>query len=142
MATPKSDNTRIWDALGKTDPAHTKQFTRAGGFKGTAIKPMWANTQMTEFFGPCGVGWGMEEPVFNVVPALDEIMVFCTVGLWYVQSARSQTVYGVGGDKVVVKQSSGLRTDDEAFKKAYTDALGNAMKFIGVGADVQEWPVR
>ena len=63
-------------------------------------------------------------------------MVFCTVGLWYVQSARSQTVYGVGGDKVVVKQSSGLRTDDEAFKKAYTDALGNAMKFIGVGADV------
>jgi hypothetical protein len=127
---------RLWSALGKTDPAHTKQFTRAGGFKGTAIKPMWANQRMTEFFGPCGIGWGMGEPQFNVVPALDELLVFCTVSLWYLDSGQRQAVYGVGGDKVVVKQSSGLRTDDEAFKKAYTDALGNAMKFVGVAADV------
>ena len=28
------------------------------------------------------------------------------------------------------------QSDDEAFKKAYTDALSNAMKFIGVAADV------
>ena len=51
------------------------QFTRAGGFKGTAIKPMWANKQMTEFFGPCGIGWGMTEPHFEVQATGDEIMV-------------------------------------------------------------------
>ena len=32
--------------------------------------------------------------------------------------------------------SSGLRTDDEAFKKAFTDAIGNAMKHLGMSADV------
>ena len=79
-----NENLRIWNELGRTDPAQTKQFTRAGGFKGTAIRPMWANKQMTEFFGPCGVGWGMAEPQFNVVPALDELMVFCTVQLYLV----------------------------------------------------------
>lgn len=132
-------NTRIWEVLGKTDPKHTKYFKRSGGFSGTAIKPMWANQRMTEFFGPCGTGWGSTEPQFQIVPADKEIMVYCTVGLWYLEAgsaARSEIVYGVGGDKVLKSQTSGLRADDEAFKMAYTDALGNAMKFIGVAADI------
>lgn len=131
------DNLRIWDALGKTDPSHTKQFKRSGGFSGTAIKPMWANKRMTEFFGPCGVGWGQTEPVFQLVPAEDEIMVYCTVGVWYLANGeRTLPVYGVGGDKVLIRGKEGTRSSDEAFKAAYTDAIGNATKFIGVGADI------
>ncbi len=130
-------NTHLWDLLGKTDPAHTKQFTRSGGFKGTAIKPMWCNLRMTEVFGACGTGWGMTEPQFQTRDAGEELMVFCTVGLWYIESGeKSQPVYGVGGDKYLIKGRDGSRTSDEAFKAAYTDALGNAMKFIGVAADV------
>lgn len=132
----KPANLRIWDALGKTDPAHTKQFQRSGGFKGTAVKPMWCNLRMTELFGPCGIGWGPDKPSYEVVPAEDEILVYCTVGLWYIEDGVKAQVYGVGGDKVLVKQSAGNRSSDEAFKAAYTDALGNAMKFIGVAADV------
>jgi hypothetical protein len=136
-ALARPDNLRIWEALGKTDPSATKQFQRAGGFRGTAIRPMWSNKRMTEYFGPCGIGWGQTEPQFQVIPADGEIMVYCTVGVWYVDGGEKRgPVYGVGGDKVVVKQKDGLRTDDEAFKKAYTDAVGNATKFIGVGADV------
>ena len=131
-------NMRYWDVLGKTDPKETKQFTRSGGFKGTAIKPMWANKRMTEQFGPAGSGWGSDRPEFHVVPAGDEIMVYCNVALWYKENDNTAPsyVHGVGGDKVVVKTKNGLQSDDEAFKKAYTDALSNAMKFIGVGADV------
>ena len=132
----ETDNMRLWSALGKTDPAHTKQFTRSGGFKGTAIKPMWANKQMTEHFGPCGIGWGPDKPEYQIVPAADETLVFCTVGLWYIDGDNRAQVYGVGGDKVVIKGKDGLRTSDEAFKAAYTDAISNAMKFIGVAADV------
>lgn len=127
-------NTELWDKLGKTDPAHTKTFKRAGGFSGTAIKPMFSYRRMTEEFGPCGVGWGVGEPSFQVVPAGEEILVFCTVSVWHGDPSR--IVYGVGGDKVVVKQSSGSRSDDEAFKKAFTDAVTNGLKLIGVGADV------
>lgn len=139
-----NDNLRLWDKLGRTDPSQTKPFTRSGGFKGNAIKPMWSFRRMTEEFGPVGLGWGVNEPSFQVVSGSDgEILVYCTVSVWYGEGKGDDErncihtpVFGVGGDKVVVKQSSGLRSDDEAFKKAYTDAIGNALKLIGVGADV------
>lgn len=130
-----SDNLVLWEKLGKTDPAHTKGFTRGGGFKGTAIKPMWSYKRMTEEFGPCGTGWGIGQPSFQVVPGPEgEVLVFCTASIWY--GEEKHTVYGVGGDKAVGKNKYGLQTDDEAFKKAFTDAITNALKMIGVGADV------
>src|SRR5690606_10433830 len=117
-----------------TDPSQTKQFKRSGGFSGTAIKPMWAYKRMTEEFGPCGIGWGVGEPSFQVVGGPEgEVLVFCTVSIWY---GEHHTVFGVGGDKVVGKNKYGLASDDEAFKKAFTDAVTNALKLIGVGADV------
>ena len=45
-------------------------------------------------------------------------------------------MYGVGGDSVLTPRNGGPFADDEAFKKAYTDAMSNAMKQIGMGADV------
>jgi len=131
-------NLDLWNKLGRTDPAHTKGFKRAGGFGGTAIKPIYTEQKMTEEFGPCGTGWGFSEPVFQTVPASEgQIAVYCWLSLWYVlDGKKSEPVFGVGGDMVVVKQSAGLRTDDEAFKKAFTDAIGNAMKHIGMSADV------
>jgi len=136
MDAQRETNLRIWSVLGKTDPAHTKQFSRAGGFKGTAIKPIWIAQRLTEQFGPCGEGWGFEKPEFQLVPTGDEIMVYCTVTAWYLDDKRQHFIYGVGGDKVLAKRQSGGFSDDEAFKKAFTDALGNAFKFVGVGADV------
>lgn len=128
-------NTDLWDRLGKTDPKHTKPFQRSGGFKGTSIKPIWSYRKMTEEFGPCGKGWGINEPSFQVVPGPEgEQLVYCTVSIWH--GSRDQIVFGVGGDKAVVKQSGGIRSDDEAFKKAFTDGITNALKLIGVGADV------
>lgn len=138
-----TDNTRYWDKLGKTDPTHTKAFKRGGGFTGTAIKPMWSYKRMTEEFGPCGEGWGVGEPSFQVVPGENkEVLVYCTASIWYTDP--SNVVYGVGGDKVVTyikaneqfKRPERWESDDEAFKKAYTDAITNALKMIGVGADV------
>lgn len=128
-------NTALWDKLGKTDPAHTKSFKRSGGFSGTAIKPMWAYKRMTEEFGACGEGWGINQPSFQVVPGTDgEVLVYCTVSVWH--RDRANIVFGVGGDKVIGKNKYGLASDDEAFKKAFTDGITNALKLIGVGADV------
>ena len=133
---PSADNLRIWNALSKTDPKHTKSFSRAGGFKGTAIKPVWITQRLTELFGPCGAGWGFERPDFQLVPTASDTLVYCTATAWYMDGGRQYFVYGVGGDKVVAQRSNGPFCDDEAFKKAFTDALGNAFKFVGVGADV------
>lgn len=127
-------NTAIWDALGKTDPKHTKPFNRAGGFKGTALKPIWIMKRLTEQFGAAGVGWGVGKPEFTVVPCEGEVLVYCTVSAWH--GSRDNLLWGVGGDKVQAKRSSGAFCDDEAFKKAFTDAVNNAFKSIGVGADI------
>lgn len=134
--------TRYWDQLGKTDPAHTKGFSRAGGFKGTALKPIWIIKRLTETFGPVGEGWGMGKPDFQVVHGQDgEVLVYCTVECWHRDqgdpTGPMHFYFGVGGDKVATKRKSGdTFYDDEAFKKAYTDAVNNGFKFLGVGADV------
>lgn len=144
-AEPQSDNLAIWRALGKTDPAHTKGFKRAGGFTGTAIKPIWIVKMLTEQFGPCGKGWGIDPPSYQLVPGENrELLVYCTVTGWYVEEGERCQVVGVGGDKAITyikaneqyNRPERWENDDEAFKKAFTDAVGNAFKFLGVGADV------
>jgi hypothetical protein len=123
-------NTEIWDRLARPDKKALKGFQRSGGFKGTAINPMYTLHTMTETFGPCGTGWGMHQPEFQVVGS----NVYCTVGVWYGQSDKLEyqrgIVWGVGGEALTG------RGDDEAFKKAYTDALGNALKHLGANADI------
>jgi hypothetical protein len=54
-------NLELWERLFPTDPSQTKTFRRAGGFSGTAIKPMWMVMRATEEFGPIGQGWGWTE---------------------------------------------------------------------------------
>jgi hypothetical protein len=143
-----TSNLDLWDKVRRVPEEHLKAFKRSGGFAGTAIKPMWGIKTMTEQFGPCGLGWGIEKPEFQIVDSGNEKLVFCTVCVWYGSSIDmkgslgepiklpASKVYGVGGDKVLAQFSSGLKPDDEAFKKAFTDAIGNALKFIGVAADI------
>lgn len=121
--------TEIWDKLSRPDPKALKPFQRSGGFRGTAINPMHTLHTVTEAFGPCGTGWGMTKPEFQIVGT----NVYCTVGVWIWDEKHSDTsdpVWGVGGEALTG------RGDDEAFKKAYTDALGNALKHLGANADI------
>ena len=141
-----TDNLALWNTLGRTDPAQTKKFKRGGGFSGTAIKPVYTEQKMTETFGPVGIGWGFSQPQFQIVPGDNkEVMVFCWLTLWYVHDGqRSGDIPGVGGDKIIThikaneqySRPERWENDDEAFKKAFTDALGNAMKHLGMSADV------
>jgi len=139
----RSANMRVWNALAKTDPTQTKTFKRAGGFSGTAVKPMWVIKRLTEQFGACGEGWGIGQPTFQTVEGDNrEVLVYCTVTCWH--GSPDNVLYGVGGDKVVThikaneqyKRPERWENDDEAFKKAFTDAVNNAFKFVGVAADI------
>ena len=137
-----ANNTRIWDVLFKTDPVHTKQFSRAGGFKGTAISPMWAVQRMTELFGPIGDGWGVEVRKTEVIqsPHTPEALVFCLVAVWYRESPKEDLKYvgpQWGGDRVFSTRKDGsIVADDEAFKKAATDGMSKCLSYLGLGADV------
>lgn len=128
------ENTKYWTAFKTVPKDHVKPFQQSGGFKGTAIKPMWQFLRMTEEFGPCGTGWGIHEPKFDVQAAGNEILVFCTATVWY--GPERAVLVGVGGDKILAQQKSGPRMDDNAYKKAFTDAITNALKMLGMAADV------
>ena len=140
QTTADHDPTRFWGELGKTDPERTKKFNRPGGFQGTDINPQYRWQKLTEQFGPAGVAWGSCDEHIWTQPLEDgQVMVFVRLRLWYEDPAtgsQGATPFGCGGDFIVKKGRQGLMADDEGYKKAYTDALGNAARFLGLGADV------
>lgn len=106
----------------------------------TDINPMWRIQKLTEMFGPAGIGWYVEVVKQEVVdgPSGDK-MAFMDVNLYVRENGEgewSMPIFGTGGSSLVAKESSGLRSDDDAWKKTYTDALSVACKALGIGADV------
>lgn len=126
----------------KTPPTNALRKIEIGTLKGkTNIDPQWRIQVMTETFGLCGVGWK-----FNVLDTKVEQcpegqrLVYMQISL-QVKSAEgewSEPIYAYGGDMIVEKNKNGLVPNDEAYKMCLTDALGNAMRYLGVAADVYQ----
>lgn len=120
-------------------PDNAKKPITGGRLNGmTDINPMWRIKTLTEQFGVCGIGWKpeivrtwLDNGANGEISANVEIKLYVKVdGQW------SDPIPGVGGSMLVSKEKSGLYTDDECYKKAYTDALSVACKALGIGADV------
>jgi hypothetical protein len=126
----------------KSVPGNAKKIITGGRLKGfTDISPIWRIKTLTEAFGPCGIGWNIRVIDKREVPGANkgEVAVFVDIELTYRETPDgewSQPIFGTGGSMLVVSEEKGLRLDDEAYKKAYTDAISVACKMLGVGADV------
>ena len=132
------DNLRIYNQCREVPPEAQKAIT-GGRLKGmTDINPMWRIKKLTEMFGPCGIGWYYTQPEYQFVPGNDgEVACIAQTSLVYRDdNGWSQPIPGSGGAMYVAKETKGLYTDDEAPKKALTDALSVACKALGIGADV------
>lgn len=128
----------IWDKL-KTPPPWALKKITGGRLNGkTDINPQWRYQAMTEVFGPCGIGWKYEiVDRWTEEAAEGQRLVFAAVNLYIKHDGQwSDPIPGVGGDMSLVKEKSGIHVNDEAYKMATTDALGNALKMIGVAATV------
>ena len=132
-------NMRIYDAVRAVPPEAIKPIA-AGRLKGKSdINPMWRIKVLTEQFGPCGDGWYTEGVRYwTIVQEKSlEMAVFCELQLHTKgENGWSAPIYGIGGNTVIAAEKNGLYLDDEAYKKAYTDALSVACKALGIGADV------
>lgn len=142
------DNLALWNAFEKTDPAHTREFTR-GGFTGTAVDPMYIVKRLTEKFGPCGVGWRLDvlsEQVYDGEPLFDQ--QGNVVGFSKVHTVLGELLYKYNGEWVKTSPQFGQTilagqrnngrffTDEEAPKKSVTDCLSKCASFLGVSADI------
>lgn len=140
------NNTALWQAVEKTDPAFTKQFSRGGGFKGTATNATYLARKATEQFGPCGLGWGMsviDEQIIDGAPFLVEGVVVghekihkVRAKLWYVQDGKRGEVEQFGQTQIVGKNKNGYYTDEEAPKKSLTDCMSKCLSLLGFSADI------
>jgi len=132
------DKMEIWEKVKQPPKAALKQIT-GGRLKGkTNIDPQWRYQIMTEIFGVCGFGWKYEITYKWTETGSDgQIFAFVDINLLIrVEEEWSDPIPASGGAMLVEKESSGLHSNDEAFKMAITDALGTAMKMLGVAADI------
>ena len=133
-----SDNMRLWEAVRKP-PKEALRKIEAGRLKGkTDINPQWRIKTLTEQFGPCGIGWKYTIKSERLEPGADgEVSAFVDIDLYIkVNGEWSEAIPGTGGAMFVSKERSGLYTDDEALKKALTDAISVSCKALGVAADI------
>ena len=135
-----SDNLHIYKQVSSVPEDAQKPFESSWGKKLTEINGMWRIQKLTELFGPCGEGWFTEVTHQERVDFPNgEVCVFTDINLYLKDTKTgrwSKPIRGTGGNRLVLKNADGLFIDDEAYKKAYTDALGIACKALGFGADI------
>lgn len=135
----ENKNLELYEKYRKVPQEALKAFDN-GSFKGTDINTMWRIKCLTEEFGPCGVGW-YPEPVrfWTEQGANGEVLCFSEIKLYIKYNGEwSKGIPATGGSKLVsfIKSRGELKSSDEGYKMAFTDALGVACKYLGFGADV------
>ena len=139
-------NLSIYERV-RSVPKEAKKEIEAGRLKGkNDINPMWRIKKLTEEFGPAGFGWYTEiVRTWTEASESGEMAVFVDIHLFVKKDGEwSKPIYGNGGNRLVAnekKYENGQQVyipylDDDAYKKAYTDAISVAAKALGIGADV------
>ena len=141
-----NSNLSIYESVREV-PKEAKKGIEAGRLKGKHdINPMWRIKKLTEVFGPAGFGWYTEiVRTWTEASECGEMAVFVDINLFVKKDGEwSRPIFGNGGNKLIAnekKYENGQTVyipylDDDAYKKAYTDAISVAAKALGVGADV------
>ena len=119
---------QIWDKLKKTDPKYTKPFGKFGK-ELTTVDPQYQIQMMTSMFGPVGKGWK-----YTVEYKYLDGLVFAEVSIKYYLDSKWYEYGPVCSVQNLSKKNGSL--DDEAPKKAMTDAMTKAFSHLGMSADV------
>ena len=119
-----TENRNIWDQMKETDPRFTKRVNKGFG-EITTIDPQWQIMRMTEMFGPVGKGWNYKVN-YNYTDQLVFAEVSVSTGVNYFGPVCSV--------QKLFRKTGAL--DDEAPKKAMTDALTKAFSHLGLCSDI------
>lgn len=130
-------NLDLWSSVEKTDPSFTKQFSRTGGFRGTATNATYLAKRATETFGPMGIGWGINVIGEEMMQGAGDTKIHKVhARLWYILDGKRGEIESFGQTEFVGKNKYGPFTDEEAPKKSLTDAMTKALSLLGFAADI------
>jgi hypothetical protein len=135
--TDANPNMALWQRVCVTDPKAVKAIT-GKQYQGNSPKPYWIVQQLTQEFGPCGIGWGFS--ILNErMERLSEtdILHVAVVQFWFILGAQRGELQQIGQTKAVyAKKDGGLMVDEDAPKKSVTDALVKCASYIGFAGDI------
>jgi hypothetical protein len=136
-------NMNLWNRVSMTDPAHTKPV-KLGGREFTSIDAQYQVMRATEIFGPVGKGWGYDVvyttlqvivPESAKRPGGHATMQFADVNLWWRDESGQRFDFGpVRGCNLLCSPNG--HVDEDAPKKAMTDAITKGLSHLGFSADV------
>ncbi len=144
--TQPSDNLAIYNQV-RSVPEDAVSPITGGPMRGKSnINPQWRIEMLTRLFGPAGIGWKVEQiSRWTETTGAGETAVFCEVNLYVKKDGQwSAPIFGQGGNMLIRRSTewvngvaqSALHIDDEAYKKAYTDAISVACKALGFASDI------
>ncbi len=137
----QENNIKLYDLL-RNVPQEARKPITDGRLKGkTDVNAMWRIKRMTEVFGPIGTGWKVEIVNKWMESADDDnTAAFVDINLFVKNPETGQwsdPIPGTGGNIFKRRENSGkIYMDDDCYKKALTDAVSIACKFLGLAADV------
>ena len=137
MSDKNNENMRIYEKV-RTVPVEFTSKIEGGKLAGmTNIRPIWRIAMLTEIFGPCGIGWYIDNVTHRIDCVGEETIVVCSLDLHVKWNGEwSMPIHGVGASKYMGKGKGRGEVDDEAPKMAETDALSVACKNLGFAADI------
>lgn len=143
-------NTWLWNSFGRdgvTDERYVKEV-KGKGYKHHSIDATYRLQLMTEAFGPVGHAWSYTAN-YETVDKGPYTIVIASVQLFWKTENETNAFGPVASscamispvlvDRKPARDSQGeivLRYDDDAHKKALTDALTKAMSHLGMCHDV------
>jgi len=129
MSEEQKESKRIWDQFKHTDPKYTKPFSKFGKTL-TTTDPMYQIMKMTDAFGPVGQGW-----TYEVKYHYTDNCIFAELKIGWRENLNEPFNW-YGPVCAVNPLFQKERLDDEAPKKAMTDAMTKAFSHLGMAADV------
>jgi hypothetical protein len=132
-----NENMKFWESVKKTDPKRVKAIT-GKQYKGNSPQPYYLVERMTEAFGMCGIGWGLNIINERMERMTDtDILHVAVIELWYVYGDKKGSITQIGQTKACYKKNDGgLMVDEDAPKKSVTDAMTKCMSYLGFAGDI------
>lgn len=132
---------KIYKSLSQPPKSALREI-KDGDLKGkTDINPQWRYEAMTEKFGLVGLGWKYEiQKLWTEQGGREEVLCFAQVAVFIRDPDTkewSDPIVGIGGSRLVNNfKNAGIKSNDEGYKMAVTDAFSTSLKMLGVAADI------
>jgi hypothetical protein len=134
----ETNNMEFWERVKKTDPKRVKAIT-GKQYKGNSPQPYYLVERMTQEFGMCGIGWGLNIINERMERLSDtDVLHVVVVELWYEKDGKTGSITQIGQTKAAYKKSGEnyIVVDEDAPKKSVTDAMTKCMSYLGFAGDI------